>query len=159
MRALLALVILAAANAPALAQQAQLLSFRNLAVPENGYVAAFQFETWRVRVLAVCRIPAGWTITAENTATPAGLLSGYGSHGAAFVGRDQLDRLDNVVMVAVDDYRTRDEAISSTGERIPASLKGVIHVGVYGSDAGPSPVALEPDSIILRDAGACPPLP
>jgi hypothetical protein len=159
MRALLALVILAAANAPALAQQAQLLSFRNLAVPENGYVASFQFETWRVRVLAVCRIPAGWTITAENTATPAGFLSGHGSHGAAFVGRDQLDRLDNLVMIVVDEYRTRDEAISSTGERIPASFKGVIHVGVYGSDANPSPVALEPDSIMLREAGACPPLP
>lgn len=159
MRALLAMVILAAANAPALGQQTQLLSFRNLAVPENGYIAAFQLETWRVRVLAVCRIPAGWTITAENAATPEGLLSGHASHGAASLGRDQLDRLENLVMVVVDEYRARDEAISSTGARTPASFKGVIHVGVYGSDAAPVSVPVEPDSIGRRDADACPPPP
>lgn len=159
MRALLAMVILAAANAPALGQQTQLLSLTNLAVPTNGYIAAFQLETWRVRVLAVCRIPAGWTMTAENAATPDGLLSGHASHGAASLGRDQLDRLENLVMVVVDGYRARDQVTSLTGPRTPASFKGVIHVGVYGSDVIPVAVPVEPDSIGLRDADACPPLP
>lgn len=123
------LVFLLAGWGAAWGQRAQLLSFRDLPVPENGYLASFSIDTWTVRVLAVCHLPPGWTITAGMSANFSGVLSGHGSHGATFLSRDQLHRLDNMLLVEVTEYAAKEEVLPGGGKR-PASFDGRLDVGV-----------------------------
>jgi hypothetical protein len=141
----------------------QLLSFSDIklqplkrGVRSTGeYVARFDIKTWGVRVIAVCHIPGGWTISAGKNADPEGVLSGSAGEGVAFLDAEGLHQLTDLFLVQVDDYHPvakGDCANSCT----PASFTGNFYIGEYGADAQPTPQRVIPENIRLTAATRCP---
>jgi hypothetical protein len=114
----------------AVAGNTELLSIHNISLPNNGYIAGFQIDTWGVRVLAVCHLPSGWTITAGKSADPTGILSGEASLGVTDIADGNSAQLSELFLVEVEDDREREEPIPN-GVR-PARFSGRLTVGTYG---------------------------
>src|SRR6185437_16678392 len=78
-------------------------------------------ETWGIRVRAVCRIPAGWSINVAGALDPSGTLMGNAAGGVAFLERKDLGALDRLFLIDDPD------------KDIPRRLHGTVSIGSYGS--------------------------
>jgi hypothetical protein len=119
------------------------------------YIASFDIKTWGVRVIAVCHIPGGWTISAGKNANPEGVLSGSAGEGAAFLDSESLHQLTDFFLVQVDDYHPIDRG-DCTKNCTPASFAGDFYIGEYGSEDQPKPQRVLPSNIRLDAASRCP---
>ena len=123
--------------------------------PTGQYIAGFNIETWDVRVIAVCHIPGGWTISAGKNANPEGVLSGSAGEGVAFLDADSFNQLTELVLVRVGDYNPIDKG-DCTKNCTPATFAGNFYVGQYGSESEPELQRLQPSNIRLTPARRCP---
>jgi hypothetical protein len=120
------------------------------------YIAAFDIKTWAVKVLAVCHIPAGWTISAGKNAYPEGVLSGSAGEGVAFIDAAALAELNNLFLVQVTDYHAEDRG-DCARDCTPATFSGDLYIGTYGASGVPdTKLRLSPANIRLTSAAKCP---
>ena len=151
-------------NCPAaISAETQLLSITGIKLQplksgsqaRGQYIASFDIKTWGVRVIAVCHIPGGWTISAGKNANPEGVLSGSAGEGVAFLDSESLHQLTDFFLVQVDDYHPVDRG-DCTKNCTPASFAGDFYIGEYGSEDQPRPQRVLPSNIRLDVASRCP---
>ena len=148
--ALAALLSLAAS--PACAQPASLLSLGGIVLKPNEYVSEFDVRTWGLTILAVCRIPRGWRITAGTDGSFGGSLAGQAGVGAAALGQRDLGRLQGMFLVRGPIGGRHDRP---QGDR-PATFAGTVTIGTYGVDAPGRRGDLDASRITLAPAARCP---
>jgi hypothetical protein len=124
----------------------ELLSIR-LPQAKNQYINGFKVDTWGVEILAVCRIPVGWRITAGHYENSAGILSGEAKDG---LSQPIAKAFTNLFLVEVHSYRARKEGSQ------PASFAGSVHVGPFGDTPAPHDVPLEASAFSRTPAQRCP---
>jgi hypothetical protein len=132
------------------ATAAQLLSIATVELGPKEYIAAFQIDTWGIYPLAVCHIPAGWSLTAGTDGSPIGALSGSAGVGLAFLSGKQIPQLRDLFLI-VDPV-----PVENPPPTVPPTFDGKVYVGTYGSDSTPSLRALKPTNIELTPAQRCP---
>lgn len=118
-------------------------------------IESFSIDTWGIDVLAICHVPAGWMMTGGRSAAPDGAIEGEGTHGVTWIGRDQLDRLQGLVLVERQGpvtWRAAPFDPPGSGE-LPPSFAG--HAEIVGGDG--RRVALGEAAIRLTPAEQCPP--
>src|ERR1039458_10782265 len=108
LRSMPVLLALVGSALPSVADSSELLSIRGITLPEHGYVKAVRIETWDVKVLAVCRLPGGWTITAGKSADPSGILAGEASLGVTWLNNQSLDQLRQLFFIEGSGYQERE---------------------------------------------------
>jgi hypothetical protein len=120
------------------------------------YVAGFDIDTWGVRVLSVCHIPPGWTISGGQGIDLGGVLSGAGGGGVAFLDASRLDELHNLFLVEVIDYQATGRGDCSDS-CMPPTFSGTVEIGTYSRNYGPDrKLQLVPSNIRLTAAARCP---
>ena len=107
-----------------------------------------------MRVLEVCRVLPGWTITAGNGGDPSGVLAGEANIGVAFLDHAHVNELDKLFLVDVIDYRAVDRR--NGGTTYPASFSGTVSIGTYGNDTTTHKRRLKPASFVRTPADQCP---
>lgn len=145
--------------------QTELLSLTGLRLQSTApdrsktgqFIASFDLKTWGVKVLAVCHIPAGWTITAGKNANPEGVLSGNAGEGVAFIDAGTLKQLDDLFLVDVDGYHA-DDLGDCSKDCTPATFSGVLYEGTYGVETPDIRIRLRSLNIRLTPATSCPSL-
>jgi hypothetical protein len=130
---------------------AELVGLQNVALKRGELLWTFDIHLQEGRIVAVCNVPEGWTITAENYGEAA-LYKGGGAkaHGGADFGHDalsesDLSQLGGVLLID-----------RSAVHRKPATLTGFI------TTSGPSDnrkVKLRPENFTRREAEQCPVAP
>lgn len=150
--ALAALVLAAALSAcePA-PPQYRLLSLEALPMGANEYADRFEIETFGVEIVAVCRVPFGWEMSAGNDSSVTGAIVGQALVGVAAVSpaNGNLDALDGLVLVKVGERQA--------GQPPPFTGKAVI--AVYGDDRAERTAPLTQAQLRLKPAYRCPPIP
>ena len=126
-----------------------LLSIVALPVLPGQYVSGFQIHTTNVEVLAVCKIPDGWSITAASQGGPNGALEGQGVLGVAFVDGRNPDAFKGLFLI---DTGRPAKGASAIGRM----FEGSVTVGRYGADGKDAALALKPGSYRLLPATRCP---
>lgn len=141
--ALWPLLLLLAAEPPA--QTSQLLS---LSVPmaRDERIDAFEVETAGVEILAVCRFPALWTLSAGANSSVTGTLSGQAGYGAAMLATDDAASLANLFLVRVHARR----------EGMPPSFNGIATVVTSGTQPRERLVPITAREVLLTPAAECP---
>lgn len=147
--AIAALLFLLALPGQALARGPELLSLAGLPVQSGEYVAAFHIDTMSVDILAVCRLPSGWTLTAGNHGGPGGELGGQATVGAAFVQGARPPEFHSLFLVDI-------AAAAHPDPKAPPPFSGTVDVGRYGVDAPPATRPMISASYKLRPAARCP---
>lgn len=131
---------------PVLAQE--LVGLKNVALRTSELLWGFDIHLQEGRIVAVCNIPEGWTITAENYGEAALYKKGGAkAHGSADFGHDALSETD----------------LSQLGgllliDRSPVHRKSATLTG-FITTSGPSDnrrVILRPENFVLREAAQCP---
>jgi hypothetical protein len=152
----ISIVFAVALTAPiAIAADTELLSIVGINLPENGYVNEFNIETWGVEVLAVCRLPEGWTITAGKSADPSGILKGEASLGVTFLNQHRIGELRGLFLVHLESYQAEERVEPNVV--YPATFKGTISVGTYGGgDIGGREIRIAPTNLLRTPAARCP---
>ena len=140
---------------PGFAAATQLLSIVGLGIPAGRYVSSFDIQTWGVRVLAVCHIPPGWTVSGGQDADPGGTLSGSASEGVTFLDPSHLGDLNGLFLVEVADVHAAQGDLAKDGWYLPPTFDGKIEIGRYGNDTDTSPRRLVPSNIALVAAARC----
>ncbi|PVM86809.1 hypothetical protein DDF62_17295 [Caulobacter radicis] len=128
-----------------------LLSLGALPLGANDYADRFDIETFGVEIVAVCRVPFGWVVSAGNDSSVTGTIVGQASVGAAAVSpaNGDLDALGGLMLVKV-------------GERQPGQpppFAGQATIGTYGDDEAERTVPLTQAQLRLKPAYRCPPIP
>lgn len=141
-RGVVACLYVAAVALPSAAQAAQLLSIRGLDFAANEYVDAFEIRTRNVNVIAVCRIPTGWEVSAQND--QGGPLRGGAGRGVAGLDRSRTNELSGLFLLA--------DPNPSAG---PVKLDGVIWVRTYGT-ADVRELPLQSSNYVLETVERCP---
>ncbi|WP_443750831.1 hypothetical protein [Asticcacaulis solisilvae] len=112
-----------------------LASITGLTIGKNEFVDGFSIDTWGVRMVAVCHFPPGWSIDAGSSADPSGLIKGEGSLGVTWLDRTRLDELDGLVLLDTEGgIRRADEGHEGASVYVPATFKGKVSIGTYGTD-------------------------
>jgi hypothetical protein len=126
----------------------ELVGLQNVALKRSELLWGFDIHLQEGRIVAVCNIPEGWTITAENYGEAALYKDGGGNvHGSADFGHDALSGTDlsqpgGLLLIN-----------RSAVHRKSARLSGFI------TTSGPSDnrkVTLRPESFVRREADQCP---
>lgn len=141
---------------PAVAKRTELLFIVHLRLAPGEYVAGFELRTWTVRVLAVCNLPVGWTVTAGTFGDPGGILSGTANIGVAYLPKGRTGALHALFLVEIGQDRPAD-VIGPNGEIRPATFVGSIAIGRYGAETTARTVALSGHNLERRPATRCPP--
>jgi hypothetical protein len=115
-------------------------------------ISAFAFETWGVTFKTVCHIPSGWRIKAGSSATPDGTLEGEGSHGATWIGGEQMRSLDSLVLIELVAPIRHDDIRDGTGV-VPATFAGKAMIETPDDQRE---VKIGTDNIKLSRARRCP---
>jgi hypothetical protein len=126
-----------------------LLSIVDLPISSGQYVSGFQIHTTNVDVLAVCKIPDGWSITAASQGGPNGELDGQGVLGVAFVEGRNPAAFKGLFLI---DTGRPAKGASAIGRM----FDGSVTVGRYGADGKDATVALKPGAYRLTAATRCP---
>jgi hypothetical protein len=157
LRSMPVFLALAGSALPSVADASELLSIRGIALPEHGYVEAFRIEIWGVKVLAVCHLPPGWTITAGKSADPSGILAGEASLGVTYLNSQNLDQLRKLFLIEVSDYQVRALPMPNVpGGVHPATFSGKLVVGTYGNHGDAHEVPIAPANLFREPATRCP---
>jgi hypothetical protein len=132
----------------------ELVSLSGIAPKQHDFtwqIWSFDIEIRHAHILAVCRVPKGWRITAENYAE-TGLYKEGGAHikGEATVGHDAFyyntaDRLRRLFLIEPD---------AKDG---PLEFEGSIHIeGVLEAEDESGDHPLKRSSFVLEDRRHCP---
>ena len=148
------LMALAVASPPADHPETFLASISGLPVKPNEYVSGISVDTWGVEFRAVCHIPPGWRMTAGNSASPDGTLTGDGSQGVTFLSKERLMELRDLVLINLVVPVQKQEVKSATGV-LPATFSGHASVGSYGGDEERQ-LPISYANIALTPARECP---
>jgi len=152
-----ALAALSLASLPSTsALGAQLVSLHDVEIGKIGrtqeYVWGFDIEMHHGRILAVCRVPPGWSIAVEDYGE-AGMWHEGGGHigGDARLGHNalnqsNLDRLEDIILI--------DDLTPNDGQ--PVTFEGTITVISLGADDGDGPRPLMASNFVLKPAKRCP---
>lgn len=137
----------AAVAPPPAARATALIDLVSLAwTPANAdqNLQAFDLQVTGVDVLAVCHVPAGWTINVTGAGAGVTELEGHATVGAAFLGIDNLADIAGLFLV-----RARpNEKLTVSGE---------LTTGVYGGDDGQLKVQATAATLRREAASQCPP--
>jgi|ERR1019366_3842521 hypothetical protein len=127
---------------------AELVGLQNVILKPGELLWTFDIHLQEGRIVAVCNVPEGWTITAENYGEAALYKEGGAkAHGSADFGHDALSETDLSQLgglLLID---------RSAVHRKPAALTGFI------TTSGPSDnrkVKLRPENFTRREAEQCP---
>jgi hypothetical protein len=151
------LVILIAAFTrldPAMA--AQLISIRGIDIVENtdtqDYVWGFDIEMHHGRILAICAVPAGWSIDVEDYGE-AGMWHEGGGHlrGDVRLGHNALNQ-SNLNRFA--DFLLVDDM--TPGGKQPITFEGTVTIVSYGPGDRDGPRKLKQSNFALKTADRCP---
>lgn len=126
------------------AQAAQVLSVRGVDLGTEEYVEGFEITTWNVKVLAVCRIPPGWSIKVANYVGNGGSLEGGASGTVAGLDRSSLNELNKMFLIA--DFNP------NAG---PIKLDGTVSIRTYGTGTLRD-VSLQSSNYLLEPVERCP---
>lgn len=129
---------------------AELVGLQNLPLQSDDLLWGFNIHLTEGRIIAVCNIPEGWKITAENYGEAALNKDGGGEvQGGADFGHDALS-VRNVsqlkALLLID---------RSTVHRKRATLSGELTVFRFDNDN--TKVPLGPHNFTRREAQQCPP--
>ncbi|MGD0892394.1 MAG: hypothetical protein ABR923_12765 [Terracidiphilus sp.] len=131
---------------PALAQE--LVGLQNVSLKPDELLWGFDIQLQEGRIVAVCNVPEGWTITAENYGEAADYKDGGGrAHGGADFGHDALSVADLSQLgwlLLID---------RSAVHRKSATLTGFITTSGPGDNRK---VKLRPENFASREAAQCP---
>jgi hypothetical protein len=134
-----------------------LAAIQGLRVGAREYVESFEIATWGVEILAVCRIPPGWRVTAGNSAAPDGIIAGEATHGVTFLDASRVSALEGIVLVRLAGAVQREARAVEHGT-VPATFAGRASVGSYAGAEGRE-VPLTYANVRLTRAAGCPALP
>jgi len=150
MKALLPMILLATAPAPAPVDHPVTYLASIIAVPLKAgeRFSEFSIATWGVTFTAVCHIPSGWTVKAGGSATPEGVLEGEASLGTTWLSEKSSKALQDFVLVTLYEPVQRHDVGS-----VPATFKG--HAYIEGDDARRR-VRLTFANVSLRPSSRCP---
>lgn len=137
---LAALLCLAAAPG----QAAELLSIRG--VTRTGEVLSrFRLEIANASVVAVCRIPRGWSISATDIGNGNSSISGEAVPGAAPLRAAAGPVLEDMFLIDQPEPTAH-----------PARFQGSATIGAQGSTQPPQGRPLDGGNIVLAPAERCP---
>ena len=154
--ALCVLALAASVSSAAARPRTFLASIADVSLGPNEYVDAFSIDTWGVTILAACRIPPGWTLTAGSGADPSGKIAGEASLGVTFLSRPYLRYLDAIVLLRLDGP-VRKQALHLKDREYPATFEGSADIGTYGLDERTRKQPLTFRNVRLTPAVRCPP--
>lgn len=112
---------LPAKAAPARATDSMaLVSIVGVELGKHEFVDGIALKTWNLWILAICHIPAGWSVSVDSPPGPTGGINA-GGVGVAALGPDDLGELRSVLLVRKADLPTADITgtidIETRGER------------------------------------------
>ncbi len=157
--AVLLTALLAAKSATVDHPQTYLASITGIRLGAKEFVDEFSIDTWGVTHKAVCHFPPGWFINAGSSADPSGQIKGQASMGVTYLNRERLSELKGLVLIDLyTPVQQKDAGRDGTAVFVPATFKGYIQIGTYGSDEKRRKVRLTYRNIRLVPADRCPPL-
>lgn len=149
----LGLICLAVAAWTSAAPATQLLSIKMPERNPDSYVSGFQIRTWGINILAICKLPVGWMVTAGRELNPGGQIVGSASGFMTNLDAKQFGKLRDFVLI--DDMEPPHERSPTE----PAAFSGVfIRVGEYSKSATHRDrrIRLKRSDIVLKPATQCP---
>lgn len=105
---------------------------------------AFEIQVTGVDVLAVCHVPAGWTINVTGAGAGVTELEGHAIVGAAFLGLDNLADIAGLFLVRARPNET-------------PTVFGKLITGVYGGDGRQVEVKATVATLRREAVSQCPP--
>lgn len=119
------------------------ISVTGIGLGKGEFLEGFALTTKNLRLLAVCHIPAGWSLSVNSPAGPIGTIEFGAGGGVAELGPRDLTELDALFLV-----RTRPEAT--------ASITGTVDIETRGDHPGTAEKKLIPSNFIMETADQCP---
>jgi len=152
-----AAICLAVATWTSAAFAMQLLSVKAPDLNADSYISGFQIKTWGIRVRAICKIPAGWMMTAGKELNPGGVISGFASGFMANIDMKQIEKLNDFILI--DDAEARSPPASRSPSE-PPTFRASLLVGEYSKSATQRDrrIPLNDAEIVLKPATQCPAL-
>lgn len=138
-------LIVAGLLAASPAAAAELLSLRNLTRGAGEYVARFSVTVSNATVLAVCRVPRGWSIGATDRGNGDGALTAEAVPGVAPLQNQRTADFDNLFLI------DQPEPVAH-----PARFRGTAMVGTRGGASPPRERPIDRGNIVLEPAERCP---
>lgn len=154
MNMLLPLILLASGPAPADPPQTFLVSIIDVPLRPGESLEGFALSTWGATFNAVCRIPAGWTVTAGGSLSPEGVLEGEGGQGGSWLRETSPAALRDVALVTLSGPVRRDavRSVDGSGE-VPATFAGTASISTSDGDRQ---IPLTATNVRLTSADRCP---
>ncbi len=153
----LLLTALLAAKTPVTYPKTYLASITGIKLGPNEFVDEFSIDTWGVRHRAVCHFPPGWFINAGSSANPTGEIKGQATMGVTYLDRKRLSELNGLALITLDGPIQQKDAGHDGGPVfVPATFKGYVSIGHYGTDETKRKVRLTNRNIKLIPASRCP---
>ncbi|SPE44959.1 exported hypothetical protein [Candidatus Sulfotelmatobacter sp. SbA7] len=131
---------------PVLGQE--LVGLQNVTLKPGELLWTFDIHLQEGRIVALCNVPEGWTITAENYGEAALYKEGGGrAHGSADFGHDalpatELSQLGGLLLIDRSEIH-----------RKSAILTGFVTISGLSDNRK---VKLRPENFARREAGQCP---
>jgi hypothetical protein len=128
-----------------------LVSITGVTLPEMQSAESFSLQLVNLGVLAICRIPRGWTMSAENAIRPYGSVDGEATYGAAALPNDYLWELRSLFLVT--------KVYPHQIDGVDYQITGTLDISVRHLDDEPDTVttSLTPSNFIFEPADHCPP--
>jgi hypothetical protein len=138
------------------AGQTVLLSIKGPSLQEGQYVDKFEIDTWDVDILAVCKIPNHWIITAGDAYDLGGTLSGQSQGGTANLREFDLNRLNDLFLIVINEYQKFPRGNPNT-DYFPATFSGSVEIGTFAYNGDKmQQVPLKPEDFLWAPAQKCP---
>jgi hypothetical protein len=122
----------------------------SITLPEMQSAESFSLELVNLAVLAICRIPSGWILRAENAIRPYGSADGEATYGAAALLNDYLSELQNLFLMT--------NVYPHQIDGVDYQITGTLYVSVRHLEGEPDTVTmpLTPSNFIFEPADRCP---
>lgn len=126
-------------------ETAALVSITGLRLGKNDFVRSISLKIRSLRLVAVCHLPAGWSLAVGNPQGATGSIEAGAGPGASVVGHGDLRELHALLLVR----RTFAATVEITGS---------IDIETRGDQLGAIQRPLAPSNIVAKPADRCPPL-
>lgn len=123
----------------------KLISIKGLELGKDEYLWGMTLRTKNLRVLAICRIPAGWSISSSNPSGSDGTIEGGASGGVSALNMEQLKELQTMFLIK----------LSNT---IGWGISGVVDIENRGDQPDMAERTLDPENFFFESADRCPAL-
>ena len=149
---IISFVVLASCGLNSASSAAELVGLQALGLSSNEHIWSFDIRLAEGRIIAVCQIPTGWTVNAENYGEAGNYKNGGGEiKGSADFDHDTLtandfSRLGGFILIGLSEVHGK-----------PASLSGLIDVASV--TAADHKINLGPKNFLRLPSQGCPSLP